>query len=153
MHPGATDPISVPGNSNLRAGDDDRQRVADRLKTAVDEGRLALNEYDERLTAVYAAKTYGDLANLTADLPPPVPEGNSVLVPVAGAMEHDSHPDQWAPWRPWLTASLITTVIWVLTGLDGDWSGFWPIWVIVPWGLVLVARTWGRTGWPGPKHR
>jgi hypothetical protein len=150
MHPGATDPISVPGNSGLRAGDDDRQRVADRLKTAVDEGRLGLDEYDARLTATYAARTYGELAELTADLPPPVPEADSVLVPVTGTPVHPgAHPDRWTPWRPWLTASVITTVIWILTGLDGEWSSFWPVWVIVPWGLVLLARTWG----PSDRHR
>ncbi|HEX6077598.1 MAG TPA: DUF1707 domain-containing protein [Micromonosporaceae bacterium] len=154
MHPGAIDPISTPGNSNLRAGDDDRQRVADRLKAAVDEGRLGLDEYDERLTATYAAKTYGELATLTADLPPPAPQARSGLAAVTGDPDHLSYPGpyryRWAPWRPWLTASVITTVIWFLTGLDGHWSSFWPVWVIVPWGLVLTARTCGWAGW---RHR
>ena len=43
------------GRDEMRAGDADRQAVADRLKTALDEGRLDLNEYDERLQKTYAA--------------------------------------------------------------------------------------------------
>jgi hypothetical protein len=41
----------------LRAGDADRERVAERLRLALDEGRLNLHEYDERLQEAYAAKT------------------------------------------------------------------------------------------------
>ena len=48
----------------MRAGDADRQAVADSLKPALDEGRLDLHEYDERLQRAYAAKTYGDLDGL-----------------------------------------------------------------------------------------
>ena len=42
----------------MRAADADRQAVADNLKSALDEGRLDLHEYDERLQRAYAAKTY-----------------------------------------------------------------------------------------------
>ena len=60
---------------DLRAGDADRERVAERLRTALDEGRLNLYEYDDRLREAYAAKTYGELDALLADLPgvTPVP--------------------------------------------------------------------------------
>ena len=47
------------GRDEMRAGDGDRQAVADKLKAALDEGRLDLHEYDERLQQTYAAKTYG----------------------------------------------------------------------------------------------
>ena len=53
----------------MRAADADRQAVADRLRAALDEGRLDLHEYDERLQRAYAAKTYGELDGLLADLP------------------------------------------------------------------------------------
>lgn len=39
------------------------------LREAFGEGRLTLDEFDERTTAAYAARTYGDLLELTADLP------------------------------------------------------------------------------------
>jgi hypothetical protein len=58
-----------PNHLDLRAADSDRERVAQALHTAMAEGRLTVGELDERLQAVYAAKTFGDLVPLTADLP------------------------------------------------------------------------------------
>lgn len=54
---------------DLRISDADRHRVAELLREAAGEGRLDLEELDERLGATYAAKTYGDLVPLTVDLP------------------------------------------------------------------------------------
>jgi hypothetical protein len=53
----------------LRASDADRDRVADQLRDALAEGRLTPEEHAERLDAVYAAKTYAELAPIVADLP------------------------------------------------------------------------------------
>lgn len=54
---------------DLRASDHDRDRVAEVLRQAAGDGRLTLDELDERLSAVYAAKTYGELEPITRDLP------------------------------------------------------------------------------------
>lgn len=65
--------------SGLRVSDADRDKVAEVLRTAAGEGRLDLDELDERLSATYAAKTYADLVPITVDLPghgvhtPPLP--------------------------------------------------------------------------------
>ncbi|MEV4140602.1 DUF1707 domain-containing protein [Dactylosporangium sp. NPDC049742] len=53
----------------LRASDADREQVAEVLRTSASEGRLDLDELDERLRAVYASRTYADLEPLLADLP------------------------------------------------------------------------------------
>jgi len=53
----------------LRASDADRERVAGILHQAAAEGRLGLDELDERLALVYAARTYAELEPVTADLP------------------------------------------------------------------------------------
>jgi hypothetical protein len=53
----------------LRASDGDRDRVASVLRDAAAEGRLSLDELDERLSAAYTAKTYADLEPITRDLP------------------------------------------------------------------------------------
>ncbi|WP_245950075.1 DUF1707 SHOCT-like domain-containing protein [Saccharothrix carnea] len=58
----------VPDPRQMRASDADREKVAQVLQQAHGEGRLDLHELDERLAAVYAAKTYGELVPLTADL-------------------------------------------------------------------------------------
>ena len=54
---------------HLRAADADRTAVADVLGRHMAAGRLTVAEYEERLTRAYAAKTYGELAELTTDLP------------------------------------------------------------------------------------
>lgn len=53
----------------LRISDADRHKVAELLRQAAGEGRIDLDELDERLEATYQAKTYGDLVPITADLP------------------------------------------------------------------------------------
>jgi hypothetical protein len=62
-------PVQRWAKSDLRASDADRELVADRLRTAAGHGRITLDELEERLEAVYAAKTYGELVPITADLP------------------------------------------------------------------------------------
>jgi len=47
----------------------DRERVAKVLHDAMAEGRISVDELEERLDTVYAAKTFGDLEPVTADLP------------------------------------------------------------------------------------
>jgi Domain of unknown function (DUF1707) len=59
----------VPRRSTLRASDADREHVAERLRHATAEGRLSAEELEERLGAVFAARTYGELDPLVADLP------------------------------------------------------------------------------------
>ncbi|MFE6717464.1 DUF1707 domain-containing protein [Streptomyces albidoflavus] len=53
----------------LRASDADREKVAERLRDAMAEGRLDMDEFGERLDAVYRARTYAELEPLTRDLP------------------------------------------------------------------------------------
>ncbi|MFE0509746.1 DUF1707 domain-containing protein [Streptomyces sp. NPDC058964] len=55
----------------LRASDADRERVAEVLRDALAEGRLDMEEFEERLEAAYKARTYGELTPITRDLPGP----------------------------------------------------------------------------------
>jgi hypothetical protein len=59
----------VAGMPGVRAADSDRERAIDVLRAGFAEGRLTKAEYDERVARVYAARTYGDLGPLIADLP------------------------------------------------------------------------------------
>jgi hypothetical protein len=61
---------AAPGSAlSVRAGDGDREAVADRLRVAAGEGRIELAELEDRLERAYRAKTYGELDELVADLP------------------------------------------------------------------------------------
>jgi hypothetical protein len=114
---------------HVRASDADREKIVDRLRQAMNEGRLSLPEFDERLQQVYAAKTYGELTPLLSDLP----------------AQRESQPEratgipQWITimWTPWVFVNVLCVVIYLATG-----AGYiWPFWVAVPWGLALLIPT------------
>ncbi|MEH1167946.1 DUF1707 domain-containing protein [Micromonospora sp. CPCC 205539] len=155
------------GRDGMRAADADREAVADRLRTALGEGRLDLHEYDERLQRAYAARTYAELDALLGDLPPVAPAQRSTVAPVtppgsgtlAGAADAQSGPTaagaaSWLAevWLPYLRVIAIVVTIWGVTSLL-SWHllYFWPIWVAGPWGAVLVVRT--ITGLAGGEPR
>ena len=135
----------------MRAGDSDRQAVADKLKQAMDEGRLDLGEYDERLQKTYAAKTYGDLKGLLDDLPgvavaPPstAPVAQPAAAPAPVASSRAGQLD-----RAWLGGLggifVVCTVIWLATGLSsGQFHNFWPVWLLIPMVFGLLGRVNGR---------
>lgn len=67
--PGDGLPAATAGCSRLRASDADRDQVIDVLKTAFVQGRLTKDEFDARVGATLASRTYADLAAHTADIP------------------------------------------------------------------------------------
>jgi Domain of unknown function (DUF1707) len=107
--------------SNLRASDTDREQVALRLHEALAQGRLDVGELDERLKAVYAARTYVELEPLTRDLPPIEAE---VARPLSRRIDAGG------------SVTISATRLCVMSGVDrrGDW--------LVPERYHLVAF-WG----------
>jgi hypothetical protein len=130
------------GREEMRAADADRQAVAEKLRAALDEGRLDLHEYDERLQRAYAAKTYGDLDGLLRDLPVsvPVPRAAADDAPVV----RDDATRRWLThvWGSYVPVVAITTAIWLISSIAArDLLYFWPVWVAGPWGLLLIWQT------------
>ncbi|MGH3927586.1 MAG: DUF1707 SHOCT-like domain-containing protein, partial [Pseudonocardiaceae bacterium] len=125
--------------SGMRAGDTDRERVAEQLRAAHAEGRLDLAEYDERVQRVWAARTYGELETLTADLPRATP-------PATSATRPSVRQPHWRCWHgragrsavaAWAGASVINLLIWAIVSLATlSWVYPWWIWVAGPWGAV-----------------
>jgi hypothetical protein len=66
-----------------RVSDLEREDVAEILREAAGEGRLSYTELEERLETVYSARTYGELVELTADLPngPSAPASPAIATP------------------------------------------------------------------------
>lgn len=147
--------------SHLRAGDTDRTAVATVLGRHMAEGRLTVAEYDERVARAYAARTYGELAELTADLPTtddarsatPAPRPQAAPGHGCGGMAGRSH-DAGAAWAAWRRIAVIVVGIWAITSvLAGGVIYFWPLWVIGPWGAVLLAQTLNGRSHGRPAHR
>ncbi|WP_206422660.1 DUF1707 SHOCT-like domain-containing protein [Nocardioides pantholopis] len=74
-------PLDPADPMRLRVSDTDRHAVAEVLREAAGEGRLDVDELEERLEATYAAKVYADLVPLLADLPgaSPLPQAAPVV--------------------------------------------------------------------------
>lgn len=143
------------GREGMRAADADREAVAERLRVALDEGRLDLHEYDDRLARTYAAKTYAELDGLLSDLPETIPAQRAQLAPVGdrpapapevGEVRHPGAVRRWLfdTWGPYFGAMTITTAVWGASSLSsGELLYYWPIWVAGPWGAVLLVSTVG----------
>lgn len=132
--------------ASMRAADADRHKIADQLKAALDEGRLSLGEYDDRVREAYAARTYGDLLDLVTDLPRPGQSAAEV------AAQRDAELRRQARRMP-----LAMTVLWTIYGsiaavnlvvfalVAATVAGHvypWPVWLLVP-GVALGAVTVG----------
>jgi Domain of unknown function (DUF1707) len=130
----------------LRAADADRQKVADQLKSALDEGRLSLHEYDDRVAQAYAARTYADLLGLVDDLPRP---GMSATELAAQRQSEARRASRRMPtallvlWTIWVAITAVNVAVYALVALSTDDHIYpWPIWMLVP-GAALGAVTFG----------
>lgn len=100
---------AMPSESpDLRASDEDREQIATLLRRAQQEGRLTLNEFDERVAEAYRARTYSELAPLISDLPDengnavrtgPSRGSTSESTPGRTAMGIMSYAERVGPWR------------------------------------------------------
>jgi DUF1707 SHOCT-like domain len=137
----------------MRASDHDRQEVVDRLRGALEDGRLKMDEFADRVGLAYQAVTYGDLAPLYADLPA-----------VRSTTEREAAPSALVPparlrrqgvlvglpttlkvlWTIWLAAVLINVVVWALVSCASVRLVYpWPLWVAGPYGAALFAVSAG----------
>jgi hypothetical protein len=88
----------VTGYGHLRASRTDHEHVLDTLKGAFVQGRLTKDELDERVGQTFAARTYAELAAVTADIPVRQTAGQSatcrpcrVWSGSSGIMAHSGH--------------------------------------------------------------
>ncbi|HEU4348389.1 MAG TPA: DUF1707 domain-containing protein [Actinoplanes sp.] len=137
---GRPDPV------HMRAADADRQKVADRLQAALDEGRLSLHEYDERVKAAYAARTYADLLGLLTDLPAPGLSADEVAAGRRAELKREARKLPMALmvlWTIWGALAAVNVVIYTLVAFTVEDDVYpWPVWLLVP-GAALWAVTVG----------
>jgi hypothetical protein len=132
-------------NREIRASDQDREHVVEKLRTHYSEGRLSLEEFDERVARAYESKTWGDLLDLMNDLPGEVGLGPKASAgPVA--REQANRPSR-LPLGLW---PLVPLSIGLLVASTFAWGGMayhghhhyapffpWPLLVIL---VILLAR-------------
>jgi hypothetical protein len=134
-------------NGRIRTSDPEREKIAEILRAAMTEGRLTLEEGEERLAAAYAATYREDLAPLTADLPG---GGRHALADTPGAKDFARrHIRRHAGKFVLIAAALIG--LWALTGA----AFFWPAIPLAFLFFGLLARIrfyqYARASghWPG----
>lgn len=145
------DGLTAPSvNLSLRVSEADRDVVVDALRTHAAAGRIDIDELDERVTAALAARTEGDLAIITNDLP---------ALPVARATadaaqpsrhgdrgeeaEHDGH-----GWGAYAAVMTLLVVIWLVSGAGHPW----PLYPALGWGIPLLLAS-RRSGCGAPALR
>jgi hypothetical protein len=147
--------------ASIRVSDAERDVVARSLTANAAEGRLSLDELEERLAAAYAAKTYGELEPLLADLPEskppdrPSPPAAGGPEPRPGRRRHGlsayalANVASWGIWGVTVVGHYhlydrynFSYDLYRLGNLE-DLSlvvhvlvRCWPLWVTVPWGIV-----------------
>ena len=147
-------------NPEIRASDADRDRVAAALREHSVEGRITLDELNERLETTYAARTLGELRVVTEDLP----EHDAYQLPIPATLTPRSALANRRPrdvyqkgvrvaWASWASVNLVCFVIWLLTTIGTVGSGHgleypWFLWVAGPWAAVILA---GQIFGPKPR--
>jgi hypothetical protein len=115
---------------DLRAADSDREHVLERLRVAAGEGRLDPEEHERRTELALAARTLGELKQLTRDLPRPAAARGE-----RGARARVLRALRIAAASGYLAMAVLLISIWALTG--GGY--FWPVWPLLGWGVPLFA--------------
>jgi hypothetical protein len=133
--------LDVTDPGQIRVSDAERDRLVEELHEHTVAGRLTADEYEERLGAVYAARTRADLDALRADLPVSTVAARLALV------ERKSHLRRRLAQEAGgsATASLVSVGVWAAAGAHG---AFWPIWVILFTLLPVLRDSWRLLG-PG----
>ena len=130
--------MTAPAAPDVRAGDRDRERTASDLGRALAQGYLAMDEYETRVQAAFAAHTTGQLRQLTADLPigrlrrnDPARQAARRAAARRGVQIHVG---------AYLAGAVLMLAIWLAVAVStGSWY-FWPIWPILGWGIGVVSH-------------
>lgn len=132
--------------ADMRAADDDRERVTEMLRDAHGAGRLSQEELLERIEKAYEARTFRDLDRLIADLPvqrsaanaltnrprsaAPVPRRRTGRIVARKILNFN--------WYIYGGVVALCTMIWLITAATSNGgTDPWPLWVAGPWGVFL----------------
>ena len=118
-----------PVDPATRVTDVDRQATIDQLRRNTGVGRLDIDEFAARTERALQARTAGDLAEVTDDLPfmePPADRDRRVRA---------ARREQLAPFA---SVMALLVGIWLFTCLAaGGMLFFWPIFPMLGWGIPL----------------
>lgn len=109
--------------ADLRVSDAERESVISDLRHQAGEGRLTVEELEQRIDAAQAATTGRDLSALTKDLP-------------RLHRRRDTHRGFAEHLRTYLWVMALLAGIWLVTGM----GSFWPVWPAAGWGIAVASH-------------
>ena len=136
--------LSDHSNSSLRISDADRDRAVAALREHVAAGRLSMDEFNERIADVLAARTSGDLSHALRDLPPVGRDSAPTPTPDPSRRRRM----RYALWR-FATVNGTCIGIWAATGAHS----FWPAYVLIGTGAITLRRVFAPPPMHGHRHR
>jgi hypothetical protein len=143
--------MTTPTTTSVRAGDRDREKAANQLGQALSQGYLAMDEYETRLQATFAAHTTAELRQLVTDLPltqlrrsDPQRQAARRRAARLGVRIHLG---------AYLAMVVTVLTVWLAVGLSAGAWYFWPIWPILGAGIGLASHAIPvRLAVPGLRH-
>jgi Flp pilus assembly protein TadB len=126
---------------NLRAADADRERIAERLRKSHAEGRLDMDEFQQRLERCLEARTFGELSELVRDLPRQDDQDERRSIAWSRT---------WR-WRLVLLAPILLAVILVSAATGHQDHVFW-LWIPVVFLLWRMSWWRRRRSWAGTRR-
>src|SRR5215470_10317287 len=134
----------MPTDDAMRASDADREHAVGLLRDGYACGRLTLDEFDERTTAAFASRTWGELRKLTQDLPAqgaPLPAAPPAVPPAA--RRSDDRPPRAVPASdgPVLMPVLTIALFWLALTFTAHAAGaLIPVVLIVLMAVQMAGR-------------
>jgi DUF1707 SHOCT-like domain len=164
--------MSTDGGNRVRASDAEREEYAKMLRAAMTEGRLTLEEGEERLSRVYAAKYRDELPALTVDLPDGGRRGPFETPEVKADFERQARRMLAGHTGLVVAIAAVLVGLWAISGAHFFWPAIpllfltfsvlkaarWRRWMLYanrfggpqgPWGHHHRGP-WGRPGQGGP---
>jgi hypothetical protein len=142
--------------SGLKASDEDREHVAERLRKATAEGRLLASELEQRLATALRARTYGELDAVVSDLPGDRPSRHGKSQPPRGRRRLP------AP-SPLMIAGLVIAIPIIVAAVIAvavvliTFVMFWAVVALVSWRVVGhrhgIPAPWAYAGRRQAWHR
>jgi hypothetical protein len=129
----------------VRASDADRERTVAQLRQHLADGRLAMEEFSDRVDEAYQAKTTADLQVVLRELPhvqvrdPASPEQRAQ----ANALERKRKRELRNSIASYVIVNSFLVAIWLVTSLaSGEILFFWPIFPLLGWGIGVASQAW-----------
>jgi DUF1707 SHOCT-like domain len=119
----------------IKASDADRDAVVAALSEHFQAGRLTTEELEERTGQALAARTLGQLDELTTDLPAP----QRAALPVPDAPQRPGYLVLMPLVVPVAVLAILAVVLATSTGIHG-----WGVWWVIPAALLIARRLAGR---------